>query len=330
MLKPVGGAPEEIALLMGKISEGDLTLNLKKTGKETGIYLSLVELSGKLTDLITNSHGLSESVSSSANELNAVMNETLGNAQNELKQAELVTTAITELSSTSKDVSDKAILAEEETKNAQTNIADGTTALEKNIDLTSSINSSVLETAELVKELSDFTQEIDSVIEIINNISDQTNLLALNAAIEAARAGEAGRGFAVVADEVRNLASKTQESTVNIQHIIEKLQMQSDKANQNMKQNVDMIQESVSLAGHIKVSFEDISSAIASISEINSLVATASQQQSCVTDEISKNATESLDLIQQNVSAINQTLQASLELSKIAECQKSELGFFKL
>jgi len=155
-------------------------------------------------------------------------------------------------------------------------------------------------------------------------------LLALNAAIEAARAGEQGRGFAVVADEVRNLASKTQTSTVSIQEIIEKLQSQSEMADKNMLKNVELIQESVLLANHVKASFEDISSAVQSISDINTLVATASEQQYCVTEDISKNTTMTFDLVQQNVSAVNQTLQASSELSHLAESQKQELSFFRV
>lgn len=181
-----------------------------------------------------------------------------------------------------------------------------------------------------MKELREFAVEIGSVTEVINSISEQTNLLALNAAIEAARAGEHGRGFAVVADEVRSLASKTQESTVSIQEIIERLQAQSERANHNMQKNVDLILESVALADQIKAAFEDISTGVESISEINALVATASQQQHSVTEDISKNTTQTFDLVQQNVSAANQSLQASFELSKLAESQENELAFFKV
>jgi methyl-accepting chemotaxis protein len=330
VLKPVGGAPDEIAALMEKMATGDLTQELHQTGKETGIYLSLVNLSQQLSELIKNSHGISESVSAASQQLNTIMSDTKSNSQEELAQVEQISTAINELSSTSHEVSNKAVLAEDEAKKARENVVNGKQMLEKNITLTGDINSSVTDTAEIVEELKAFAVEIGTVTEVINSVSEQTNLLALNAAIEAARAGEHGRGFAVVADEVRNLASKTQESTVSIQGIIEKLQSQSERANNNMIKNVELIEESVLLADHVKSSFEDISAAVESISEINALVATASQQQHCVTEDISKNTTQAFDLVQQNVSAVDETLQASSELAQMAEMQKNELAFFKV
>jgi len=330
VLKPVGGAPENIAKFMQNIASGDLTQKLADTGKETGIYFSLINLSNQLTTLIKNSHGISESVSSASLQLNAIMNDTKSNSQDEFAQVEQISTAINELSATSQEVSNKAIVAENQTTTARENVATGKDALEKNITLTSEINDSVSHTADIIEELRVFAIEIGTVTDVIKTISEQTNLLALNAAIEAARAGEYGRGFAVVADEVRNLASKTQESTVSIQDIIEKLQTQSEKANSNMAKNVDLIGKSVVLAEHVKASFEDIAKAVESIAEVNSLVATASQQQFCVTEDISKNTTHAFDLVQKNTASIDETLQASSELSQMAEVQQSELAFFKL
>ena len=330
VLRPVGGAPDDIAALMEKMAGGDLTQNLTPTGNETGIYLSLVNLSAQLATLIKNSHNISENVSSAAQELNVVMSETQSNAQNELQQMEQVSTAINELSSTSQEVSDKAVMAEDEARKTHSSVNNGKQTLEKNIHLTDQINESVTTTAGIVEELSQFVQEIGSVTEVIDNIADQTNLLALNAAIEAARAGEQGRGFAVVADEVRVLATRTQESTVNIQEIIEKLQSQSVKANQNMTTNVELIEESVVLAEQIKTAFEEIAAATVSISDINTLVATASQQQFAVTEEISQSTTQTFDLVHKNVSAIDQTLQASSELAQLAEAQRHELEYFKV
>ncbi|WP_394143069.1 methyl-accepting chemotaxis protein [Vibrio atypicus] len=330
VLVPVGGTPTEIAGLMEKMANGDFTQRITPTGNETGIYQSLIKLSNQLSELIQNTHSISENVASASEELNAVMNDTKSNAQEELSQVEQISTAITELSSTSQDVSQQALVAEREACKAKENVQSGKQTLEQNITLTGSIHSSVNESANIVDELRQFAIEIGSVTEVINSISEQTNLLALNAAIEAARAGEHGRGFAVVADEVRSLASKTQESTVSIQEIIEKLQKQSERAQTNMAQNVELIVHSVQLADNIKASFEDISASVDSISETNTVVATAAQEQFSVTEDISKNTTLAFDLVQQNVSGMNDTLQASSDLAKLAETQKSDLGFFKI
>ncbi|NIY91924.1 methyl-accepting chemotaxis protein, partial [Vibrio diazotrophicus] len=217
-----------------------------------------------------------------------------------------------------------------EARKTQDSVINGKQTLEQNIVLTDKISQSVTNTASIVSELSQLVLEIGSVTEVINNISEQTNLLALNAAIEAARAGEQGRGFSVVADEVRVLATRTQESTVSIQKIIERLRGQSDKANKNMMENVDLIEDSVALADQIKAAFEEIASASQSISDINTLVATASQQQFAVTEEISQSITHTFDLVNRNVSAIHQTLQASTELAQLAEAQTNELEYFKV
>jgi methyl-accepting chemotaxis protein len=330
VLKPVGGVPEEIDQLLRTLASGDFTNHIKSKGDETGVYRSAIELTEKLSTLIRSSHGLSESVASASQELNTVLGETGKNAQQEQFQVEQVTNSISELSSASMEVSEKAVLAEQGTKDAQQSVNLGTAALQKNIALTENINQSVAETAALLKDLQSFADEIGSVTEVINSISEQTNLLALNAAIEAARAGEAGRGFAVVADEVRNLASKTQQSTVSIQDLINKLQEQSFTANENIEKNVELIHGSVKLADEIQATFEDISESVTKISDINSLVATASQQQLAVTEDIVQNTTQTFELVQQNVTSVHQSLQAASELSQLSESQKSELSYFKV
>ncbi|WP_070963869.1 methyl-accepting chemotaxis protein [Vibrio sonorensis] len=328
VLKPVGGTPSEIASLMKKMAQGNFKLNLRETGKESGIYLSLIQLSNQLSELIKNTHSISENVSSAAQQLNVTMNETKNNAHDELSQVEQISTAISQLSSTSQEVSQQAIVADEEARGARQHINSGKQTLEENINLTSSISQSVNGSAQIVNDLRQYALEIGTVIEVINSISEQTNLLALNAAIEAARAGEQGRGFAVVADEVRTLASKTQSSTVSIQEIIEKLQNQSEKAQDNMVHNVELIEQSVQLADNVKASFENITRSVESISDVNALVATAAQEQFSVTEDISKNTSQAFDLVQKNVSGINEILQASSELSQIASVQKKELDLF--
>lgn len=330
IIQPVGGTPKDIADIISVIAKGDLRNKLEQTGSETGIYRSLVQLSQQLSGLIKNSHSIAENVSSSSSQLKEGLFDTQQNAQDELQQVEHIATAINELSSTSQEVASRASEAKDETVKAQQNIQIGQQTLEENQTLTQDINDSFVETASLVNELRDFALEIGSVTDVINGISEQTNLLALNAAIEAARAGEQGRGFAVVADEVRTLASKTQESTINIQDIIEKLQAQSEKATHNMSNNIELVEKSVALAGNIRAAFDDISSSVDSITSVNELVATASQEQFHVTEDISQNTSETFSIVQRNVAAVEKSLVSSDELAKLAQTQKEELSYFSL
>ncbi|WP_236800004.1 methyl-accepting chemotaxis protein [Aliivibrio fischeri] len=315
------------------MSLGNLsTTNPKIKGDNEIAKLSkdYIATSIKLAHVVGELLHVSDNVSASSEELASVMKKTAKNTQNELAQIEEISTALSELSSTSKEVSLNAVQAEDETRKAINNVNQGSMVLEQSISLTQDINNSVKETADMIEELRNNAIDIGEVTSVISSVSEQTNLLALNAAIEAARAGEQGRGFAVVADEVRNLAAKTQESTKNIQEIITKLQAQSEKANENMAANVILIQESVTLSENVKATFDGITNSVESISDINALVATASQEQYSVTEDITKNTTRTFDLVNQNAAAVNQTEQAMLELALLAEKQNQELSFFKI
>nr|WP_254103919.1 methyl-accepting chemotaxis protein [Aliivibrio fischeri] len=328
--KPIGGEPVRISEILSNIANGDLSQQLRSSEKDTGIYRSVTLLARKMSEIVTNSHSISNNVSAATEEVSVVMLDTAQNAQNELAQVEEISTAISELSSTSKEVTKNATYAENEVAKAKNSVLNGRKAIKDKLDKTNGIHDSIQVTVQLISELKTDTLNISEVIDVIDSISEQTNLLALNAAIEAARAGDAGRGFAVVADEVRTLAAKTQDSTLHIQNIITKLQSQAEKVNDNIMLNVDVIKESMGLAKNVQTAFTQISDSVDNISDISTLVATASQEQLHVTEEIAQNTIRTFDLVTQNVSAINQTQQATKEVSKLAVAQKIELDFFKV
>nr|WP_274446433.1 methyl-accepting chemotaxis protein [Aliivibrio fischeri] len=326
----LGREPWELSEMIKKISEGNLSQRFNNASSAVGIYNSLIILNEKVGVAIRNSSDISTHVATSSEQLTEVMQNTANNAQHELAQVEEISHAISELSTTSKEVTSNAVHAEEEVSKAIDSVSQGNQTLDESIHLTQRINESVQLTASMIAELKTNAMDIGEVTAVISTISDQINLLALNAAIEAARAGEYGRGFAVVADEVRNLASKTQESTQSVQEIIAQLQAQSEKANDNMISNVELIQESVALSENVKSSFSYIENSVQSISKINTLVASTSQEQFTLTERIALNTTNTFDLVNQNVAAINQTQQAAKELSQLAVSQKEELTFFKV
>ncbi|PKH04845.1 methyl-accepting chemotaxis protein [Moritella sp. Urea-trap-13] len=327
---PIGGEPEDISNLMEKMARGDLSA-VSATGQETtGIYASMLILLRELQDVVQQTHAISDNVSSASVELAAVMGEAATNSQHEIAQIEQVATAVNELSSTAAEVSLNASNAEDAANNAIDSVSRGNDALQESDAITKRIEASVQESTLMVNQLRVYSIEIGSVVDVINTISQQTNLLALNAAIEAARAGEQGRGFAVVADEVRALAAKTQASTVNIQEIITKLQEQSEKADSYMNNNVELIQGSRQIAQTVSHCFNDISHSVSQISDMNTLVSTASQEQSAVTQDIAANVMQASDMVTQNVAGIDQSNQASEELARLSEEQKTILNFFKL
>jgi methyl-accepting chemotaxis protein len=328
--KPLGGEPAHIENIIKRISQGDLTMELTSSSKDTGIYASAVAMIKELKRVIEGSHQISENVSTASTELAAVMTQSEVNAQQETAQIEQIATAVSELSSTASEVSINASNAEGAASAAQTNVALGHEALSNSSTIATKIGASVEDSVIIVNQLKEYSTEIGGVIDVINSISEQTNLLALNAAIEAARAGEQGRGFAVVADEVRSLAGKTQQSTVDIQEIIAKLQEQSDKADIYMKSNSQLIIESQAVAEKVASAFTGIANSVTEISDMNTLVAAASEEQSSVTNEIAQNINIASELVTQNVSGIYQSAKASEELSELSVRQKDILSFFKV
>jgi len=192
------------------------------------------------------------------------------------------------------------------------------------------MSSDVQGTASLIGDLANESRDIGKVLDVIRGLADQTNLLALNAAIEAARAGEAGRGFAVVADEVRALAHRTQQSTSEIERMIGSIQSGTEHAVDSMRNSTERAESTLSIARGAGQSLDTINSAISEINERNLVIASAAEEQAQVAREVDRNLVNIRDLSVQSTTGANQTQAASSELSRLAVDLSNLVTRFKL
>lgn len=274
--------------------------------------------------------GVSDEVAASSTELAAVMTQSEINGRDQQQQVEQIATAVTQLSSAANQVDGYAKTADESAQQALTLGAESTAIAQQARVLTQELTEQLNDTSGQVTELNEQSIRISEVITVIDSISEQTNLLALNAAIEAARAGASGRGFAVVADEVRVLAAKTQDSTQQIQSIIEQLQQKSAAVVDSVNNSLDKVNSNNEITEQTNRQIESISQALEQISHVNGDVTTSVDEQSRAIVEITESINNINDIINQNVAGISQTAEASNHLSRLAEDQKKRLGEFQV
>ncbi|AXN34408.1 methyl-accepting chemotaxis protein [Vibrio coralliilyticus] len=323
---------QKLQSVMREIAQGNLSARADSQGENEVAQLSkdVNSTAEQLHMTVDELMRISEEVASASTELAAVMTQAEGNAQQELAEIEQVASAVNELASTADNVSDNAQLADSTAREADQLAKSGLQIFQESSEASAQMSHALNNAAQVVLTLKEQSEQISDVIEVIRGVSEQTNLLALNAAIEAARAGESGRGFAVVADEVRMLAARTQESTGEIQVIIEELQKQSGLANDSMQVSLDMLDKNNQLAKQANEALVGITESVVNINDTNTQVATAAEQQSQVTQDINRNVVNMYELVNQNVTGISQSASASSELSQLAEKQKAQLSFFKL
>ena len=301
--------------------EADLTRDLDVSGNDelTTLGRDFNRFTGKLRSVISQLLETAQSLGQSSQTLGSVSGDAFQQSQQQLQQMELVATAINEVTYAVQEVAKNAEHAASEVGDAENQAGQGQQNIEASLQQIDQLSATISQAVGVIQSLADETTKIGSVLEVIGSIADQTNLLALNAAIEAARAGEQGRGFAVVADEVRLLAQRTQQSTAEIQTMIERLQKNSGAAVNVIMESNRASQLTVEQASQAGESLGQIAQALRNLSGLNASIASATLQQSHVVEDINQNVTQAAGLAQQSTDAAEQTREAGKHLGELAE-----------
>ena len=318
--------------VLDQMSNGDMTVRLELDHKDEigDISVSFNHMIEKFEALVQQISSATAQLAAAAEEMSTVARNADTNINKQTQETEQVATAMNEMSATVREVAHNAASAATAANNADSEAKGGKTIVVQTASAIQQLAESVERTAQVIHQLEADSETIGSVLDVIKGIAEQTNLLALNAAIEAARAGEQGRGFAVVADEVRTLASRTQSSTQEIQKMIERLQAGASNAVEAMEQGRTQAHAGVEQAQVAAESLEAITRAVTTINEMNTMIASAAEEQTSVAEEMNKNIVNISQLSHDTAGAAEQTTSASTELSKLASQLESLVNQFKL
>ncbi len=330
IVKPVSNVSER----MHKIAEGggDLATRLSTRRKDEigSLSINFNDVLDQIAGIIKNVVVVTDKVSSNVDKMSSATENTVTSTKQQLTEFEQIAAALNELAASADEVSSSAGETATKTKEASESAEQGTVVMNSSRQTIQRLTGQIESTADKIQVLKDNSENIGSVMEVIRSIAEQTNLLALNAAIEAARAGEQGRGFAVVADEVRSLAQKTQNSTEEINTIITQLQKAADEAHQSMNVSISSVQETIETSSRVESSLDSIRNSVSTINDMNHQIATAASEQSSVANEVSKIVTAIYALSERVAENADVVAAGTNELSDESKELKAQMDNFNI
>lgn len=329
IIKPLYKTTERLHDIVN--GEGDLTLRFNSTGRD-----ELADLANGFDKLMNRLQNTISSVASSTNQLFASANQlkTIAAESNEaaiLQSQDInsIASAIYEMSTSAEQVANNADSVSAAADQARTESSTGFDKLSESINATQALSSNIQQAAQGIDALAVASNEIGAVLNVIRSIAEQTNLLALNAAIEAARAGEQGRGFAVVADEVRSLASRTQASTAEVDTMVSRFRASSINASEQMQRAEKQVHVNVTSTDESGKSIQQVLEVVSRLSNLNQEISTAVREQSAVAEDINRSITRINDNSDKNHQRVQKTLRSAEEVSLLTEEIKRQLSTYK-
>jgi len=316
----------------GRIAQGDLSkdLSVERRDEMGQLQASMQQMTLGLRELIGGIGDGVTQIASAAEQLSAVTEQTSVGVNNQKDETDQVATAMNQMTATVMEVARNAEDASEAARQADQQAREGDKVVSEAIAQIERLAVEVGHSTLAMNQLKLESDKIGSVLEVIKSVSQQTNLLALNAAIEAARAGEAGRGFAVVADEVRSLAQRTQQSTEEIEDLISALQNGTEQVATTLDNSRALTDSSVELSRRAGSALEHITRTVSTIQGMNQQIATAGEEQSTVAEEITRSVLNVRDISEQTAAASEETAASSIELARLGNHLQALVGRFRV